>query len=94
MLASSNIPASPAPESVRQSELRTEKEIRAKLAWLRGELPNFNDENQALRVRTDIQRLLWVLGEGPDVIIVPKAASRLPGTRCNESQAAGEGTGA
>jgi hypothetical protein len=76
MLASSHIPSLPAPESVRQSALRTEAEIRAKLAFLRGELANFSDENQALRVRTDIQRLLWVLGEGPDVIIVPKPAPR------------------
>jgi hypothetical protein len=48
--------------------VRTEKEIREKLAFLQGQLNNGNDPDAT----REIQRLEWVLYEGPDHIHVPK----------------------
>ena len=53
-------------------EIITPAVLADKLAWLIAQQPNFTDSVQAKLLQTDINRLKWVLGEGPDIVMVPK----------------------
>lgn len=48
--------------------MKSEQEIREKIEFLQGQFDNSND----LNADREIDRLKWVLGEGPDHIHVPK----------------------
>ncbi len=48
--------------------MKTEEEIRTKLAFLEGQLMNGNDPD----AKREIERLKWVIDAGPDHIHVPK----------------------
>jgi aminoglycoside N3'-acetyltransferase len=54
--------------------MMTEKEIRDKLRSLINSIGNYRDEGQLRIIHAEIKRLRWVLGEGPDVILVPRPA--------------------
>jgi|APCry1669189567_1035234.scaffolds.fasta_scaffold240051_1 hypothetical protein len=57
--------------------MRTEEEIKTRLEQMIAQRPNFHDAIQIKRLDAEIKRLEWVLGTGPDVILVPKPAVML-----------------
>jgi hypothetical protein len=52
--------------------MRTETEVRAELATKLEQQGSYSDPCQKREVATDIARMKWMLGEGPNVVIVPK----------------------
>jgi len=52
--------------------VKSSREIIQKIDWLLEQKENFTDVVQLAMLEQDIQRLEWVLGTGPDVILVPK----------------------
>ena len=55
-----------------EAMMKTQAELSGKLAWLIAQQANFTDACQLAQLATDIRRLKWVLGIGPDVVQVPK----------------------
>lgn len=51
--------------------MKTEQEIRLKLQQLTEQLGNFTDPRQISIVKGEIRRVAWILGEGPDFVLVP-----------------------
>ena len=52
--------------------MKTELEIREKLQFLEGQLANGNDPHAG----REVDRLKWILDEGPDYIQVPGIGSK------------------
>jgi hypothetical protein len=52
--------------------MKTEQEVATALAALVVERSDYSDATQLKIVDAEIARLKWVLGQGPDVIQVPK----------------------
>lgn len=52
--------------------MKSESVIRAKLDQMQAQRANFSDPVQIRIFNAEIKRLEWVLGIGPDVVLVPK----------------------
>jgi len=52
--------------------MKTDAEIRDKIEWLVNQRPNFTHAAQRKMLELQIGCYEWALGEGPDVILVPK----------------------
>jgi hypothetical protein len=52
--------------------MRTQQEIQDKLEQLQRSLPGFNDPMQVRKIQVAIACYRWVLGLGPEFLLVPK----------------------
>ena len=61
-------------------KMKTEQQIRDKIKWLEEQIPNFDGEQFKI-LMWDIARLQWVVGDGPDNILVPIPKGKGEGER-------------